>query len=415
MSSTTTTYVDLTDAPMLDYAADPDFSMHPGWLTIEATMSDETNSMQDATLHDYAESIEVDMEPHAEDEEMTEYEMADEEAVDQNQHAASQDAELLDIEVIDPSQAATPTLASLLPTPTIPAATLVRQSLTPVLNAFEAPALATAESYNAEPVAEYTAVESDSSFDFHHTQAHSPSPHLTLGEGVPEPVPAALDTSNDAGVTDVPPTTTEGPSHPVSEEAVTAGDDLTDQSVEVLEAIANNNPAEEVLSETIPAPQDEAPQADAQQESVVYGEESGEATTAEAGEVAHYSNGDDPHEVSDGVYIDPPPAVLLSITSPAGSLECSMFNQPHASSRSQSPNGYASSSTSAELVLLLHQQPTLYYEPLSNVFEALRQEERVHSVSELADSELVLDAYDLDLRISEVSPHSALALSTVSI
>lgn len=409
MSSTTTTYVDLTDAPMLDYAADPDFSMHPGWLTIEATMSDETNSMQDATLHDYAESIEVDMEPHAEDEEMTEYEMADEQAVDQDQHAVSQDAELLDIEVIDPFQAATPTPASLLPTPAIPAATLVRQSLTPVLNVFEPPALATTESYNAVHIHEYTPVESDSSFDFHHTQAHSPSPHLTVGEGIPEQIPAAVDTSDDAGVTVDAPTSAERSTRTTPEERATAAEDLTDQSAEVREAIANSDAAEEVLSETIPAPPDEAPQADAQQESIVYSEESGEAITAETGAETHYSNGDDPHEVSDGVYIDPPPAVLISITSTTGSLECSMFNQPHASSRSQSPNGYASSSTSAELVLLLHQQPTLYYEPLSNVFEALRQEERVHSVSELADSELVLDAYDLDLRISEVSPQSALA------
>ena len=66
MSTTTTAYVDLTDAPMLDYTSDTDFAMHPsdsspGWLTVEATMSDDTILSAAPTSQDYPDAIEVDM------------------------------------------------------------------------------------------------------------------------------------------------------------------------------------------------------------------------------------------------------------------------------------------------------------------------------------------------------------------
>ena len=63
-----------------------------------------------------------------------------------------------------------------------------------------------------------------------------------------------------------------------------------------------------------------------------------------------------------------------------------------------------------ELALLLSQRPTLYYEPLSNVFEALRQDETINSISELMDGEMIIEAYDLDLRITEVCRRSRLSL-----
>ncbi|KAF7796892.1 hypothetical protein EIP86_008077 [Pleurotus ostreatoroseus] len=392
---------------MLDYAAESDFSMQPGWLTVEATMSDESSSMQDTTLHDYAESIEVDMEPHVEDEEMTEYDMLDEGAIDENQHAFSHDAELLDIEVTDP-QTATSMPPSLLPTPIIPPATFARQSLTPVLGAAEP--LATAESFHPVPVDEHVIAASGSAPEFHHAQAHSPSPHFTVGEGVSAEDPAALDTSNDAGATEIAPASADvatfsnteetAPAVGISEEADAVAGDLEDKGAAVPEVIANGDIVAKDAEDVESVPRLEVPQADVQQDPTEYVEESGDVAAPEPAEEAHYSNGDDPHEISDGVYIDPPPAVLLSLTTSTGSVDCTMFNQPH-TSRSQSPHEYASSSASTEPVLLLHEHPTLYYEPLSNVFETLRQEETVRNIAEFADSELVLDAYDLDLRISE--------------
>ncbi|KAE9407080.1 hypothetical protein BT96DRAFT_175475 [Gymnopus androsaceus JB14] len=96
----------------------------------------------------------------------------------------------------------------------------------------------------------------------------------------------------------------------------------------------------------------------------------------------------DPHEVSEGVYIDPPPAVFLSFAFLEHPEVC-LFNQP---SSTTEPSSYA---------ILLSDQPTLYYEPLSTVFDALRNDSELSGVADLSHVELVLDAYDLQLTISE--------------
>lgn len=101
----------------------------------------------------------------------------------------------------------------------------------------------------------------------------------------------------------------------------------------------------------------------------------------------------DPHEISEGVYIDPPPPVLLSL-SPEEQFTFALFNKP--------AEWNSSLQNSTINHLLLHQLPTLYYEPLSSVFEALRHEEIIGSTFLLAEGELVLDAVDLQLSISEV-------------
>ncbi|KAJ7771777.1 hypothetical protein B0H16DRAFT_195327 [Mycena metata] len=107
----------------------------------------------------------------------------------------------------------------------------------------------------------------------------------------------------------------------------------------------------------------------------------------------------DPHEISEGVYIDPPPAVLVSFESSDFPDIC-LFNQP-ARSRSPSPSTDGRDQGYQVFDLLLHHHPILYYEPLASVFEALRQEGYLTRIPHLVDSELVLDAYDLQLVISE--------------
>ncbi|KAG5649909.1 hypothetical protein H0H81_001529, partial [Sphagnurus paluster] len=103
----------------------------------------------------------------------------------------------------------------------------------------------------------------------------------------------------------------------------------------------------------------------------------------------------DPHEISEGVYIDPPPAVLISLSS--GTPSISLFNAPSQSgSNSQSTDHFDVSHIS---VLLSH-MPTLYYEPLSSVFEALRQEDYLLEM-DILNGELLLDAYELELVMSE--------------
>ncbi|KAF5387157.1 hypothetical protein D9615_001691 [Tricholomella constricta] len=104
----------------------------------------------------------------------------------------------------------------------------------------------------------------------------------------------------------------------------------------------------------------------------------------------------DPHEISRGVYIDPPPAVLISVSTDAPSI--SLFNAPSKSRLNTPSNG---DSDLSELVVLLDHLPTLYYEPLSSVFEALRQDEYLGSMLDISNGELLLDAYDLELVMSE--------------
>jgi hypothetical protein len=125
------------------------------------------------------------------------------------------------------------------------------------------------------------------------------------------------------------------------------------------------------------------------------------------GEVQHYHESNetaadtaDPHEISEGVYIDPPPAVLLSLPS-SDQPEICLFNQPPARG-SLSPSEETHQLGQQILTLLLHHRPTLYYEPLTNVFEALRQEEYITRIPEFAEGEFALDAYDLQLVVSEV-------------
>lgn len=108
--------------------------------------------------------------------------------------------------------------------------------------------------------------------------------------------------------------------------------------------------------------------------------------------------------ISEGVYIDPPPAVLLCVGSSAEPHFC-LFNQPVRESRPGSPSSHErGSNAAAGYHLLLESSPTLYYEPLSTVFDAFRQDEGLLSqIPHHFEGELVLDAYDLQLHISEVS------------
>ncbi|KAG1749097.1 uncharacterized protein EDB91DRAFT_1244889 [Suillus paluster] len=106
----------------------------------------------------------------------------------------------------------------------------------------------------------------------------------------------------------------------------------------------------------------------------------------------------DPHEISEGVYIDPPPAVFVSIGSSEVPEYC-LFNQPPAERGSRSPSAGASNEQAYSL--LLQNRPTLYYEPLSCVFEALRQDEVISKIPDSPEGELMIDAYDLQLSIFE--------------
>jgi hypothetical protein len=123
------------------------------------------------------------------------------------------------------------------------------------------------------------------------------------------------------------------------------------------------------------------------------------AETVEESPAVESDNHADPHEISEGVYIDPPPAVLLSLPASASEEpEFSLFNQPETSSRATSPT----QARDSLLTLFLHHRPTLYYEPLAHLFEAVRQDNAfVARFPDASEGELVLDANDLQLVLSE--------------
>ena len=115
---------------------------------------------------------------------------------------------------------------------------------------------------------------------------------------------------------------------------------------------------------------------------------------------ANEEDNDDPHEISEGVYIEPPPPVLIELPSSLDQSICTLFNTP-AHLPSDDTEGNASTTT-ASYIVLLQNRPTLYYETLNDVFDALREEERIQSMTEFIDGEMVLDAHDLQLVVSEV-------------
>ena len=126
--------------------------------------------------------------------------------------------------------------------------------------------------------------------------------------------------------------------------------------------------------------------------------------SAEAGEPerpateSHETEEDDadPHEISEGVYIEPPPPVLIELPLTSNHSVCSLFNAPPADTGVSVPNGETS------YTILLQNRPTLYYETLNDFFDALREEVHIQSITEFANGEMVIDAYDLQLVLSEV-------------
>lgn len=99
------------------------------------------------------------------------------------------------------------------------------------------------------------------------------------------------------------------------------------------------------------------------------------------------------NEPPEETYLEAPPPILLAIFS-NDQPELCLFNKPS----EPLPN----EDDSQERHILLQASPNLYYEPLVHVFEALRQDEYISTVLEVPGNELALEAYDLELAITEV-------------
>jgi hypothetical protein len=385
--------LDAYDMQMLDYTNDLDIQMHPSssdqWSHDEAKMEEdaENHSQTQKTdghllmkiepfLREKADvTIEVDMESY---ETNVEYEMLDDE-----EHKASS-AELLDVDVYDVSNAHSPSMLDA-------DALGLENHILATLDNGDITALSTP--YKDLPT---------TSPNLHH-ETLEPHFFLSNAEGSSEPQsesdPSGFDSHKNAEL-DLP-TSNAGTADGSVQEA--SRQDISDDHEEDPQPYDQTFGGEEVapsgdaLSESIYPTTTEA---SGQEDSLYLQVQSGadlHSPLPETSELAEdpitpVNSSGDPHEISEGVYIDPPPPVLLSMA-PAEDFHFSFFNDATewTQNNPSSPN------------VVLQQYPTLYYEPLSSVFEALRQDELAQSISNVIEAELILDAIDLELSILEVS------------
>jgi hypothetical protein len=406
------------DAQMLDYPSDIDVPMHSSsetWFLGDLPMEDD---LHDAHVNKppltspAGVSVEVDMEDWAG--ESIEYEMADEDE-------QTGGGDLVDVEVYDVSQVPTP--LALDGIRALPEAVSDDLYLSP--------------SYPPNVIV--SMVPEDDNFhavDGQHDNDYINHPDSTPYDSIQEQpvvlspsIEPLLEVSDDASVTtavireSTPPLPPSSPHHvqpvdaskpiPESTSLTDIPDDSSHRDLShSYESDAGNPNTVQSLELVYPGPltipdTEHVELSGHDQAEEVYGPEEAQGIPQETA---------DPHEISEGVYIDPPPAVLLSLSSP-DQYEIFLFNQPPPKSGASSP--HTGTSTEQESMrMLLHRRPILYYEPLISVFEALRQEEEIACMPDCAEGEMVIDAHDLRLSISEVciSPffsHSSRSLYTL--
>ncbi|KAJ7756830.1 hypothetical protein DFH07DRAFT_919850 [Mycena maculata] len=343
------TMLETYDTHMDSYPIDID--MHQAaepWFDAEAKMEDDVLLENPFNDHDSSLSVEVDMEDN-------EYEMADGEGEENYEEMSS---DLHDIEVYDASEP--------LEDATIPP--VAPEHLNPTdSHPFDIDSLETAKSLLL-PVAATPAM------------SPLPPPDTELPDAsAPEHSEAVVEEHT----VEENPSAQQGSDPPVELATPLPGE----ENVAPVEEFHGHDSGEAL--EQVETGDAEAPHSEEQQQS-------SDAVIPDTRDVDE-SAAVDPHEISEGVYIDPPPAVLVSFESSDFPDVC-LFNQPP---RSRSPSPSGESHGYQVFTLLLHHHPILYYEPLASVFEALRQEEYLTSIPQFTDSELVLDAYDLQLVISE--------------
>jgi hypothetical protein len=391
----TTTMVETFDTQMLDYQND-DYSMHvsssDAWFQDEAIMEDDGLPIDNTNI-----SIEVDMEPYDEDHN-TEYEMAD-----GSEHYDLETTEFLDVEVYDASRAHSPAAILAVETPTLPPSDVADVSHLEL--EFIEPLIS--EQIPFSPFTERTEipVSNDNVLESDATASSGLSPYPRQEEefaGLPEMhypdaqgerVPS-LATAE--GSLDQPSTTSAVEAAAVasaqsdSQDLVDSGESdpaTDDRGAGTTDLAQAESLGQIAFREGISTPINH-------QSSFHHDEE--EVEEAHADYDSSVVSSGDPHEISEGVYIDPPPPVLLSFAL-VDQPEISLFNAPSQSEKA-----------SRDIPVLLAQLPILYYEPLSSVFEALRQDEHFRNMPELATTELALDAYDLEIILSEVCSHCQL-------
>lgn len=351
---TTMAMTESFDAPMMDFSGEDipmQTSSSTSWTHPEATMDDDSNFLGD---------VEIDMCPDD-----FEYEMADD-------SSAEQSIEVHDVEVVDVSQVHTPALV--------------------------------------DTVFEDVTAASPAVPEHDLTDAHDPSPlesPPTLVIQVPSPTPQPAQNEEDheaigtetlrqsewdqgrleSSATSPPP----NPLEPHQSQAQPAS----------IEDTAEPTPTWDVgalveqqahLRQPTPTPVEQLPLDSLHEESA---HDPAENWGDDENPVPGHTSSGDPHEFSEGMFIDPPPPVIFSLGD--SEEEYYFFNRPTHKPPPVDDEG------ATDDALFFHDLPTLYYEPLAKVFQVLRSDDRLAQRFDLSRGELAIDAYDLvDLVISEV-------------
>ncbi|KAK0448269.1 uncharacterized protein EV420DRAFT_1275867 [Desarmillaria tabescens] len=395
----TSTMLEPFDTQMLDYPTDIDVPMQPEmWMQYESSMDTDAHFDPDESLADADFDVEVDMDSYNPPPQNPEYEMVDD-------GAAVEQEFMVDVEVLDePLPDSNPEHLDIQPPPV------------PIVDfALDVPADPTLMEHPLEsrPSFHVTLSQGPESL----LQSYSETSQLTQDATIPSFEQATESLLENAPVTPLPVDDTSDPavvdslsaapfelpvedssSHEIHEAAIEVP---SEEAVELLdEGRQSREDGTVVASETnvdnVTVTNDEIADADAEPESVP------KPAVADVEEVADLGTDDvpkDPHEISEGVYIEPPQAVLLSFPDFDHPDVC-LFNQPRVASSSSQPEQQKYS-------LLLEHHPTLYYESLSAVFSALREDEYLAGAIDLSTAELVLDAYDLQLVISEDNKYAS--------
>jgi hypothetical protein len=424
------------DAPMLDYSGDMDVHMHTTlsspkpWTQPETIMEEDVHPIQlpnPFPSHLPQQDVEIDMDDYYN--ENVEYEMADGEF-------AVADTELVDIDVYDATREEAASASASISHPTshtdqhiskrpagdhyLPSESEVATDHIPAMSNLEPSLHQSAEPELLTPAPlQTTAV---------HDYDTKPLDQSGAAVALQESTSPSEDVTKDSHSDGEPSTTLErhAGSPPRIATADGTSDNVTFRPIDGSEQ-ERDPAAEHESSASVPqtvtagaAIKDGSHQADTHDgeshEGVRVHEESHEGDVsgpaldgAEAGEPEHPAaeshetgeEGDaDLYEISEGVYIEPPPPILIELPSTSDQPVYTLFNAPAdlrlADNEVNVPND------DAPYTVLLQSRPTLYYETLNDVFDALREEEHIQSIAAFVDGEMAIDAYDLQLVVSEV-------------
>lgn len=364
--------LDTLDTPMLDFTDDTDVPMagssNESWLTSGMHIDEDGHTH---TQHTSPTVLEVDMATY---EETTEYEMLDEPA----------QQEPVDAEVVDVSFHESPQPSLMAPAPP----TNDTQPIAPTQNSWME------KTEESRPQESNSSAVSDIMAETHSSMTEQ----TTVNESVPFP-------GNISSATSFSPQVLEQPSTAVDEAAFTRA--VSSQPSEP----HNHTPATE--EPPITHPVESASSSERQAEGLPRRVEAAEVVDTSK-QIADVSNAhplaleqnlsESVHTSANGEpaadapeaenYVDPPPPIHLSLrigTTEGDQPDFVLFNLPE-----------SSSSSADEPLILLPHLPSLYYEPISVVFEAFRSEEYFSHLQELSEAEMAINAHELQLVISEV-------------